>query len=234
MAIAEGRALADSLFGPAPRQVDLRLVASAVFTTAADGNIGPSETDALAAGHRLRIFEADFRPMRQAFIDGAERGYMKLLVDADTDKVLAVHMLGADAPEIVQSLAVALTCGRHQGRFRPHDRRAPDRRRRIRADARGVANGRLPIASCPARPWRGCSAGEQPSRRRRACGQVVALQRRIQLRQFLADGVEGVQRDRPAGIVDQVGVHVLGQRVGDAVPGRKRLVRRPASAARRG
>jgi glutathione reductase (NADPH) len=109
VAIAEGRALADSLFGPAPRRVDLSLVASAVFTLPPLASIGPSEADALAAGHRLKVFEADFRPMRQAFIDGAERSYMKLLVDADTDRVLAVHMLGADAPEIVQSLAVALS-----------------------------------------------------------------------------------------------------------------------------
>jgi glutathione reductase (NADPH) len=109
VAIAEGRALADSLFGPAPRQVDLSLVASAVFTLPPLASIGPAEADALAAGHRLKVFEADFRPMRQAFIDGAERSYMKLLVDADTDRVLAVHMLGADAPEIVQSLAVALS-----------------------------------------------------------------------------------------------------------------------------
>ena len=49
--------------------------------------------------------------MRQTFFGGAERSYMKLLVDAASDRVLAVHMLGTDAPEIVQSLAVALTCG---------------------------------------------------------------------------------------------------------------------------
>jgi glutathione reductase (NADPH) len=117
VAIAEGRALAESLFGLAPRQVDLRLVASAVFTLPPMATVGPIESDAIAAGHNLRIFEADFRPMRQAFIDGAERAYMKLLVDAQTDKVLAVHMLGADAPEIVQSLAVALTCGATKADF---------------------------------------------------------------------------------------------------------------------
>ncbi len=117
VAIAEGRALADSLFGPAPRQVDLSLVASAVFTLPPVASIGPSEADALAAGHRLKVYEADFRPMRQAFIDGAERCYMKLLVDAASDKVLAVHMLGADAPEIVQSLAVALSCGATKAQF---------------------------------------------------------------------------------------------------------------------
>lgn len=117
VAIAEGRALAESLFGPAPRSVNLDRVATGVFTLPPIGTVGPSEESALAAGHRLHIFEADFRPMRQAFFGGQERSYMKLLVDADTDRVLAVHMLGADAPEIVQSLAVALTCGATKAQF---------------------------------------------------------------------------------------------------------------------
>ena len=117
VAIAEGRALADSLFGPTPREVDLSLVTAAVFTLPPLATIGPTEGRGLAAGHKLKVFEADFRPMRQAFIDGAERCYMKLLVDAQTDKVLAVHMLGADAPEIVQSLAVALSAGATKAMF---------------------------------------------------------------------------------------------------------------------
>ncbi len=111
VAIAEGRALADRLFGPSHRPVDLCLVASAVFMLPPLASVGPTEEGALAAGHRLRIFETDFRPMKQAFIGGAERTAMKLLVDADNDRVLAVHMAGTDAPEIVQSLTVALTAG---------------------------------------------------------------------------------------------------------------------------
>ena len=117
VAIAEGRALADSLFGNAPRQVDLSLVASAVFMLPPMASCGPTETAAVAKGHRLKIFETDFRPMKQAFIGGTERTHMKLLVDADTDRVLAVHMLGDDAPEIVQSLAVALTAGATKAHF---------------------------------------------------------------------------------------------------------------------
>ncbi len=117
VAIAEGRALADSLFGPAPREVDLSLVTAAVFTLPPLATVGPTEAEARAAGHALKVYEADFRPMRQAFIDGAERCYMKLLVDARSDKVLAVHMLGADAPEIVQSLAVALSAGATKAQF---------------------------------------------------------------------------------------------------------------------
>jgi glutathione reductase (NADPH) len=117
VAIAEGRALADSLFGPAKRTVDLSRVASAVFMTPPIASVGPTEEDAVAAGHRLKIFETDFRPMKQAFYGGTERTHMKLLVCADTDRVLAVHMLGTDAPEIVQSLAVALTAGATKAHF---------------------------------------------------------------------------------------------------------------------
>jgi glutathione reductase (NADPH) len=117
VAIAEGRALADSLFGPAPREVDLSLVASAVFMLPPLASIGPTEAEAVAAGHRVQVFETDFRPMKQAFIGGSERTRMKLLVDAATDRVLAVHMSGSDAPEIVQSLAVALSAGATKAQF---------------------------------------------------------------------------------------------------------------------
>jgi len=117
VAIAEGRALADSLFGPTPRQVDLSRVPSAVFMLPPIASVGPTEQEALAAGHELRIFETDFRPMKQAFIGGQQRTRMKLLVDAADDHVLAVHMMGTDAPEIVQSLAVALTAGATKAHF---------------------------------------------------------------------------------------------------------------------
>jgi glutathione reductase (NADPH) len=117
VAIAEGRALADSLFGASPRTVDLSLVASAVFVLPPLAKCGPSETEALAAGHTVKVFETDFRAMRTAFIDSPERTRIKLLVDAATDRVLAVHMVGPDAPEIVQSLAVALTAGASKAHF---------------------------------------------------------------------------------------------------------------------
>ena len=117
VAIAEGRALADSLFGAQPREVDLSRVASAVFMLPPIATVGPTEAEAVAAGHRVKVFETEFRPMKQAFIGGSERTRMKLLVDAATDRVLAVHMIGADAPEIVQSLAVALTANATKAAF---------------------------------------------------------------------------------------------------------------------
>lgn len=109
VAIAEGRALADTLFGATGRAVDLSRVASAVFMLPPIGSIGPTEEVLAASGRPIRVYEAAFRPMKQAFAGGTQRTRMKLLVDDASDEVLAVHMIGADAPEIVQSLAVALT-----------------------------------------------------------------------------------------------------------------------------
>ena len=117
VAIAEGRAVADSLFGAVPRRVDLSLVASAVFTLPPVATVGPTEEQAVQAGHRVAVFEADFRPMKQAFIGGHERTRMKLLVDANTQRVLAAHMIGADAPEIIQALAVAVSAGATKADF---------------------------------------------------------------------------------------------------------------------
>ena len=117
VAIAEGRAVADRLFGTDVLQPDLARVATAVFTLPSIGTIGPTERELRAAGARLRVYEADFKPMRHAFTGRSERCYMKLLVDDASDRVLAVHMLGADAPEIVQSLAVALTAGVTKAQF---------------------------------------------------------------------------------------------------------------------
>ncbi|HSW24679.1 MAG TPA: glutathione-disulfide reductase [Burkholderiaceae bacterium] len=117
VAIAEGRAVADRLFGQAAAQPDLDRVATGVFTLPPIGTVGPSEQNLAAGGARLRVYEADFKPMRHAFSGRDERCYMKLLVDDASDRVLAVHMIGADAPEIVQSLAVAITAGATKAHF---------------------------------------------------------------------------------------------------------------------
>ncbi|MEJ3960266.1 glutathione-disulfide reductase [Brachymonas sp. G13] len=116
VAIAEGRAMVESVFGNTPRRVDHSIVASAVFTDPPMATVGLTEAQAAEKGP-IRVFESDFRPMKDAFVDGSSRSYMKLVVDADTDKVLGAHMVGADAPEIIQSLAVAVTCGASKADF---------------------------------------------------------------------------------------------------------------------
>ncbi|WP_029922219.1 glutathione-disulfide reductase [Nevskia soli] len=111
VAIAEGRAFVDTEFGGVPRSVNHATVASAVFSQPPLGHIGLSEEQAVQDGHRIQVFEADFRPMRNVLPGRNERSYMKLVVDADSNKVLGLHMIGTDAPEIVQGLAVAVTMG---------------------------------------------------------------------------------------------------------------------------
>jgi glutathione reductase (NADPH) len=116
VAIAEGRAFADTEFGGRPTRVDHRTVATAVFTEPPIGTVGLTEPEALALGP-TDIYESEFRPMKAAFAGGTQRTYMKLVVDGRNDRVLGAHMIGTDAPEIIQSLAVALTCGATKSDF---------------------------------------------------------------------------------------------------------------------
>ena len=117
IAIAEARAFVDTEYGRMPRSINHDLVASAVFTQPPVASIGLSEEDALAAGHALQVFESDFRPMKNAACGRSERSYMKLVVDAGSDRVLGAHMIGSDAPEIIQSIAVAVTLGASKRQF---------------------------------------------------------------------------------------------------------------------
>jgi glutathione reductase (NADPH) len=116
VAIAEARAFADTEFGKAPRRVDHRTVASAVFTDPPIGTVGLTEAQAARLGP-VDIYAADFRTMRTAFTHGTARTFMKLVVDGLDGRVLGVQMIGPDAPEIVQSLAVAVTAGATKADF---------------------------------------------------------------------------------------------------------------------
>ena len=117
VAIREGHAFADSVFGGKPWTTDHSLVASAVFTTPEIGTVGLGEHQALAAGYELRVFEAGFRPMKATISGRQERIYMKLVVDAKTDRVLGVHIIGHDAGEIIQAVAIAVTMGATKADF---------------------------------------------------------------------------------------------------------------------
>jgi glutathione reductase (NADPH) len=116
VAIAEARAFADTEFDKTPRRVDHRVVASAVFTDPPIGTVGLTEQQAALRGP-VDIYAADFRPMKEAFVGGSQRAFMKLVVDGLSQRVLGVQMIGPEAPEIVQSLAVAVTCGARKSDF---------------------------------------------------------------------------------------------------------------------
>jgi len=112
VALAEGMAVARRLFRPQEyRKVDYDLIPTAVFSLPNIGTVGLTTEAALAAGHRVKRFESRFRPMKLTLTEAQEKTLMKLVVDADTDRVLGCHMVGPDAGEIVQGLAVALKAG---------------------------------------------------------------------------------------------------------------------------
>lgn len=112
VALAEGMAVARRLFRPQEyRPVDYDTIATAVFSLPTIGTVGLSEEAAKKAGHRVKIFESRFRPMKLTLTDQQERTLMKLVVDADDDRVLGCHMVGAEAGEIIQGLAIALKAG---------------------------------------------------------------------------------------------------------------------------
>ncbi|VXD00748.1 Glutathione reductase [Pseudomonas sp. 8Z] len=112
VALAEGMAVARYLFKPEEyRPVDYRTIPTAVFSLPNIGTVGLSEEQAIEQGYQVRIFESRFRPMKLTLTDNQERTLMKLVVDAKTDRVLGCHMVGPEAGEIVQGLAVALKAG---------------------------------------------------------------------------------------------------------------------------
>ncbi|RRV10767.1 glutathione-disulfide reductase [Pseudomonas sp. v388] len=112
VALAEGMAVARRLYKPEQyRAVDYRHIPTAVFSLPNIGTVGLTEEEAVEAGHEVKIFESRFRPMKLTLTDDQERTLMKLVVDADTDRVLGCHMVGPDAGEIVQSLAIAIKAG---------------------------------------------------------------------------------------------------------------------------
>ena len=117
VAIAEGRAFADTEFGDRAQAVDHSLIATAVFSQPQVATIGLSESDALARGHACRVFEAGFRPMKNTISGRQERAYMKVVVDRADDRVLGAHMVGPDAAEIMQTLAIAVTMGARKSDF---------------------------------------------------------------------------------------------------------------------
>lgn len=112
VALAEGMAVARRLFKPEQyRLVDYRMIPTAVFSLPNIGTVGLTQEQAEEEGYKVEIFESRFRPMKLSLTDCQERTLMKLVVDAKTDKVLGCHMVGPDAGEIVQGLAIALKAG---------------------------------------------------------------------------------------------------------------------------
>jgi glutathione reductase (NADPH) len=111
VALMEGHCFADSQYGGMDRPVEHANTPAAVFSQPPVGTVGLTEQDARDQGHQIKIFRSSFTPMKYTLAGRQEKGVMKLIVDADSDRVLGVHVAGLDAPEMVQGFAVAVRAG---------------------------------------------------------------------------------------------------------------------------
>ena len=111
VAIREGHAFADTVFGDNPRTVDYNCVPSAVFSHPPLAGVGLTEAQAKNEYGTVKVYTSDFRPMKNVLAGREERSLYKMVVDATTNKVVGLHMIGPDAPEILQAAAVAVKAG---------------------------------------------------------------------------------------------------------------------------
>ncbi len=117
VAIKEGHAFADSVFGGKPWQADWGTVASAVFSSLAMASVGLSEAQARAKYAEVKVYTSEFRPMKTAMAGLPDKSFCKLVVDSANDRVLGAHMLGDEAAEIIQALAIAVKMGVTKAQF---------------------------------------------------------------------------------------------------------------------
>jgi glutathione reductase (NADPH) len=111
VAIREGQAFADTVFGKKPTKVDYSCIGSAVFSHPPLAGVGLTEGEARNQLGNVKVYTADFRPMKNVLAGRNERALYKVVVDAATEKIVGAHMIGPDAPEILQVLAIAVKAG---------------------------------------------------------------------------------------------------------------------------
>jgi glutathione reductase (NADPH) len=111
VAIREGQAFADSYYGGKPSVVDYATVPSAVFSQPPIGAVGMTEAEARNKLGAVRVYTSDFRAMKNVLAGRNERALYKMVVNAANDQVVGLHLIGPDAPEILQAAAVAVKAG---------------------------------------------------------------------------------------------------------------------------
>lgn len=117
VAIAEAMAFVETAFKNNPTPMDYRLVPAAVFSQPPIGTVGLTESQARKQYGKVDIYRSLFRPLKHTLSGREVRSLMKLVVDGATGRVLGCHMVGEDAPEIIQGFAVALACGATKAQF---------------------------------------------------------------------------------------------------------------------
>ena len=108
VAIREGQAFSDTFFGRKPHRVDYSCIPSAVFSHPPLAGVGMTEGQARNRLGSVKVFTSDFRPMKNVLAGRDERSLYKLVLDGETERVVGIHMIGPDAPEILQAAAVAV------------------------------------------------------------------------------------------------------------------------------
>jgi glutathione reductase (NADPH) len=117
VALAEGMAFAKTQYGNEPTTVNYHDIATAVFCQPNIGTVGLSEEEAREQYTNIKVFGSRFRALKHTLTDNQEKTFMKMIVDADSDKVLGVHMVGPEAGEIIQGIAVAIKAGAKKADF---------------------------------------------------------------------------------------------------------------------
>ncbi|MET0659909.1 MAG: FAD-dependent oxidoreductase, partial [Steroidobacteraceae bacterium] len=117
VAIREGQAFADTVFGNKPKLVDYGCIPSAVFSHPPLAGVGLTESQARNRLGSIKVYTSDFRPMKNVLANRNERALYKLIVDEASGKVVGAHMIGPDAPEILQMAAVAVKAGLTKAQF---------------------------------------------------------------------------------------------------------------------
>jgi len=117
VAIREGQAFAENMFGGGNVKVDYDAVPNACFSHPPIAGVGMTESEARQQLGSVKVYSSDFRPMKNVLAGRDERALYKMVCDGETDRVVGIHMIGPDVAEIIQSAAVAVKAGLTKAQF---------------------------------------------------------------------------------------------------------------------
>ena len=117
IAIREGQAFADTIYGNKPTRVDYTNIPSAVFSHPPLAGVGMTESEAKQKLGSIRVYSSDFRPMKNVLANRDERALYKMICDGETGRIVGLHMIGPDVPEILQAAAIAVKAGLTKDQF---------------------------------------------------------------------------------------------------------------------
>jgi len=117
VAIAEGAAFANTVFGKRPAIVNYQIIPTCIFSQPNLATVGLTEEQARKQFNEIAIYKSRFTPLKQTLTDSSEKCFIKLITEKASDRVIGAHMVGADAGEIIQGIAIAMTAGATKAQF---------------------------------------------------------------------------------------------------------------------